>query len=282
MRRSGSHFCMHRTLGSVRIAGDQCYGAHINSIGMGKFKTRRTTDVAKTLARRKLNYFYLDERKHRPRWSDEPRCEQLRDSLYSWLSGNGSLPELQFLAINIEDTPIDVVIDQVRWLFSPIPYFAEAVKSFPVFVTLRAIRSIALSRKEWVDKNPKNIMAHGFKKLPLGVWEDHYRCVRQGSSDSNHPVIGLHYKRGVETGGQSLLDSFQPNVPLDCAKVIPSWIRGYVMADGKGSSFVGGGINKEKAVIQSIDERARRLDEFDYLFDRSELAKEHAERFGEA
>lgn len=282
MRRSGSHFCMHRTLGSVRI-NEGSFGAHVNSVGMKPFKkSRKPIDIARHLSEKKVNYFYLATEKTRPVYGEDAEAESLRESLYEWLSGSGKSPDLQFVAINIEDTPIDTTIDIVRWLFSPIPYFSAAVKDFPVFVTLRAIRSIALSRQKWLERNTKNARKAGFKNLNVDVWENHYQHTIEGKGKDGHPVVALNYKQGIETEGQDLLDVFRPNVSLDCFDQVPSWIRGYVMPDANGSSFVGSGIDKEKVVLKSIEDRASRLQEFEYLFKRSKLAKEHAERFGEA
>ena len=254
MRRSGSHFAMHRALSSVRISGPNAFGAHINSFSLRRLDLKKPFDVAKVLARRKLNYFYIDAQHNRPRWSGDPGAESMRDSLYAWLSVEGkSKPDerqLDFLAINIEDMPLDIVVDSVRRILSPNPYFATTVTSFPIFVTLRSLRSIALSRTHLLEKRTSDVMASGFRNLPVKVWEDHYLASTKGVTNAGHPVVPLHYKQGVETQGQSFVDAFTSNVELPCRSFVPEWVQGYVMPDATGSSFVGSGINKEQQVVR--------------------------------
>lgn len=286
MRRSGSHFAMHRTLSCVRISGPQSFGAHINSIGARKLDPGPNQNGADLIANRKLNYFYTDEKLSKPRWSDDEKAKAMRRSLYSWLNVEGkqcpSNMNLDFLAINIEDIEIDNAIQLVKRAFAHNPLFASTIDSFPVFVPVRALRSIALSRKRLLEKRTSNVMADGFRQLKVNVWEDHYRSAINGQTSSGHPVVPLHYKEGTMTHGQSFVDAFVSNVDLPCLDTVPEWIRGSVMPDATGSSFVGCGKDKESKVIQSIEDRSHRLDEFKYLFERSKLAKQHAERFGEA
>jgi hypothetical protein len=290
MRRSGSHFCMHRALITIKMRNAIEFGSHVNSLGWGKMRTKSAAmNPAKVIAFRKQNHFYTDEMRASPRTgSDSPHYMQ---ASYAWMLGrhgffddNPSGLRLRFLAINIEDETIDEVARKARGLLSAMPPFRETASELPIFVTLRSLRSIALSRKKWVEQNgDKNIMASGFKKLDTDVWADHYRSVINGQTKSGVKVVGLHYGSGVRTHGASIADAFfaAAGQHIDRIGPIPDWVKESVLSDGHGSSFVGSGASKAAEVRRSLDERASRLDEFSDLFEQCPEAKEHAERFGE-
>jgi hypothetical protein len=289
MRRSGSHFLMHRSLASISLVGPMEFGAHINSIGCGKLRTQAgIADPAKVMAYRKQNHFYTDEPRPSPRTGNE---SVYVDATYAWMSGversfdlNPSDLRMKFLAINIEDETIDFVAEKARSILSAMPPFFETYDSLPVFVTLRSLRSIALSRKKWLEtKGEKNIMAEGFRKLDTEVWADHYQSSIAGKSKGGVSVVGLHYREGVESKGASVLRDFRAATTgqIKTHEAVPNWITGSVLSDGHGSSFVGSGINKASAVEKSLEDRAPMLDQFSHLFDQCPSAKEHAERFGE-
>ena len=290
MRRSGSHFCMHRSLITIKMRNALEFGSHINALGWGKMRSRKAAiDPGRVISFRKQNHFYTDEMRAAPRTgSDSPHYMQ---ASYAWMTGrnrefdhNPSDLRMRFLAINIEDETIDSVATKARSLLSRMPPFVDTASSLPIFVTLRSLRSIALSRKKWIEQNgQKNIMASGFRKLDTDVWADHYRAVVAGQTESGVKVVGLHYGSGVRTAGDSIADAFfsAAGQHIDCITPIPSWVKESVLSDGHGSSFVGSGANKGAIVRKSLEDRASRLDEFSDLFIRCPEAKEHAERFGE-
>jgi hypothetical protein len=290
MRRSGSHFCMHRSLVTISMRNAIEFGAHVNSLGWGKMRSRAALlDPAKVISFRKQNHFYTDEMRASPRTgSDSPHYMQ---ASYAWMTGrsgefdhNPSGLRMRFLALNIEDETVDNVAAKARGLLSAMPPFVETASSLPIFVTLRSLRSIALSRKKWLENNGEaNIMASGFRKLETDVWADHYRSVVNGQTDSGVKVVGLHYGSGVQTAGASIADAFFAAAGQQIERIgpIPDWAKESVLSDGHGSSFVGSGAKKGSSVRKSLEDRASRLEEFSDLFDRCPEAKEHAERFGE-
>lgn len=290
MRRSGSHFCMHRSLVTIQMGNAREFGSHINSLGWGKMRTRAAAiDPARVISYRKQNHFYTDEMRSSPRsGSDSPHYMQ---ASHAWMTGrdgqfdyNPSGLRMRFLAINIEDETVENVAVKARSLLSKMPPFADTASSLPIFVTLRSLRSIALSRKKWLESNgEKNIMASGFRKLEVDVWADHYRSAVNGHTDSGTKVVGLHYGLGVQTAGASIADAFFAAAGQEIERIgpIPSWVKESVLSDGHGSSFVGSGANKGSSVRKSLEDRAPLLDEFDYLLEQCPEAKEHAERFGE-
>lgn len=290
MRRSGSHFCMHRALVTIKMRSAIAFGSHINSLGWGKMRTKAAlTDAAKVMAYRKQNHFYTDEMRAAPRnGSDSPHY---MEACYAWMRGeqrsfdlNPSGLRMKFLAINIEDETVDSVAEKARGILSAMSEFAQTASSLPVFVTLRSLRSIALSRKRWLEQNGEtNIMASGFRKLDTDVWADHYRSVVAGQTKSGVKVVGLHYGEGVKTNGDAIADAFRQAASCCIENIgpIPDWARESVLSDGHGSSFVGSGAKKAPEVRKSIEDRASRLEEFAGLFDSCPEAREHAERYGE-
>lgn len=289
MRRSGSHFCMHRSLASIVISDPVEFGIHVNSIGSMKLlPKKKAIDQAANLVSRKQNHYYTAERRPAPRTGDEPIYAE---AAYACLSGHGNVKSMnpsglrmKFLAINIEDETVDMVAEKARGVLSGLSPFVKTADVLPIFVTLRSLRSIALSRRQWLErKGENNIMASGFRKLDIDVWQDHYHSVVNGETRNGVQVVGLHYGRGVESNGQAILDAFRPPVSqmLDVMESPPSWVAESVLSDGSGSSFVGSGVSKGAAVRASLKDRAHLLSEFDYLFDECPEAREHAERFGE-
>ena len=289
MRRSGSHFCMHRSLASIVIGDPVEFGLHVNSIGSMKLlPKKKAIDQAQNLVSRKQNHYYTAERRAAPRTGDEPIYAE---AAYACLSGHENIPALnpsglkmKFLAINIEDETVEKVAEKAHGVLSGLSPFVKTATVLPIFVTLRSLRSIALSRRQWLErKGENNIMASGFRKLDVDVWRDHYECVKNGKTKGGVQVVGLHYGRGVETGGQAILDAFRPPVSqmLEVMESPPPWISESVLSDGSGSSFVGSGASKGSAVRESLKERAPMLTEFDYLLEDCPEAREHAERYGE-
>jgi hypothetical protein len=120
-------------------------------------------------------------------------------------------------------------------------------------------------------------MASGFRKLDVEVWADHYR------SSVNGDVVPMHYAEGVKSHGESIVREFRAWASefVSIRDRVPAWIADSVLSDGHGSSFVGSGASRGPEVERSLESRASRLSEFDYLFDNCPEAKEHAERFGE-
>jgi hypothetical protein len=289
MRRSGSHFCMHRSLASVVISDPVEFGLHVNSIGSMKLlPKKKAIDQAANLTSRKQNHYYTAERRAAPRTGDEPIYAE---ASYACLSGHESVRamnpsgfRMKFLAINIEDETVDMVAEKARGVLAGLSPFVKTASALPIFVTLRSLRSIALSRRRWLErKGENNIMASGFRKLDVDVWRDHYESVQNGRTKSGVPVVGLHYGRGVETAGQAIVDAFKPAVGsmLDIMDAPPPWIAESVLSDGSGSSFVGSGASKGASVRESLKDRAPLLAEFDYLFEDCPEAMEHAEEYGE-
>lgn len=294
MRRSGSHFLMHRTLASVEQRSPMRFGAHINSIGWGKFNRKGQVDNVAIICHRKQNHYYTNEAIASPRSGGDQIGVQCQMALEATLRGkptsfsqNPSGMRLTFLAINIEDTPCDEVYDKAAAMLAGIVCVRESLKNAPVFVVVRALRSIALSRKKWVEKNgEKNIMASGFKKLDTEVWEDHYASARDGRTKSGRRAIPLHYGEAVMTHGESARSAFAAasdefEFGLSLFRSVPDWVLGSVLSDGGGSSFAGSGREKSATVERSLIERAPRLEEFSSILESSRLASEHAEIYGE-
>jgi hypothetical protein len=294
MRRSGSHFLMHRTLASVEQRSPMRFGAHVNSIGWGKFKRKGPVDSIATVCRRKQNHYYTNEAIAAPRSGGDPIGFQCQMALEATLRGqpasfsqNPSGMKPTFVAINIEDTPCDEVYDKAAAMLAGIVCVRESLKDATVFVVVRALRSIALSRKKWVEKNgEKNIMASGFKKLDADVWEDHYTAARDGRTKAGRRAVPLHYGEAVATHGESARAAFasaneQFGLGLSMFRSVPDWVLGSVLSDGGGSSFAGSGREKAATVERSLADRAPRLQEFSSLFESSRLAAEHAEIHGE-
>lgn len=281
---------MHRSLVTVKMRSAIEFGAHINSLGWGKMRTKAASlDAAKVMSFRKQNHFYTAEKRAAPRnGSDSPHY---MDACYAWMRGkqrsfdmNPSGLRMKFLAINIEDETVDSVAEKARGILSAMPEFAETASALPVFVTLRSLRSIALSRKKWLEQNGEtNIMASGFRKLDTDVWADHYRSVAAGQTKSGVKVVGLHYGEGVKTNGDAIAEAFGGAASgiIENIGPIPDWAKDSVLSDGHGSSFVGSGAKKAREVRKSIEDRAARLEEFAELLDSCPEAREHAERYGE-
>lgn len=288
MRRSGSHFCMHRALASVKFEEQSHFGIHVNSIGSNKlFPRKKAIDVARNLISRKQNHYYNSEQRAYPYDGDHPFYPE---AAYACLSGNAQTRwlnpsglEMKFLAINIEDENVDSVYEKAGKVLLSMKPFVQTFGQLPVFVTLRSLRSIALSREKWLEKHPRNIMASGFARLNIDVWKDHYESVKNGKTKKGTPVIGLHYASGVETSGQSIVEAFRSstNGVLNVRKDCPAWIKGSVLSDGGGSSFVGAGVNRFDAVRNSLIERKPLLEKYSYLFEKCPEAFEHEERYGE-
>lgn len=278
---------MHRAMSSIVLKANLDFGFHINSLGWNKATTKAAKkDMAKVLCQRKQNHFYTKEHRPQPRnGSDSPF---FMDASYANMIGkqrdftlNPSGLMASFVAINIEDETVDAVAQKARRILSP--YF-RGVENLPVFVPLRSLRSIALSRKKWIEKKgDSHIMASGFRSTNIDVWKDHYRCVENRQSGDGTRVVGLHYGEAVKTSGQSVVDTFSASTEgfIDTLKRQPKWIRGSVLSDGHGSSFVGSGNNKAGEVQKSLEDRVARLEEFAHLFEQCPEAAEHAERYGE-
>ena len=291
MRRSGSHFLMHRALASIQQRSPSRFGAHINSIGWGKFNRKRPVNNIAIVCDRKQNHYYTNEAIPSPRSGSDPIGATCESALRATLLGepnsfemNPSGLELSFLAINIEDTPCDEVHSKAAAMLGGIACLRDAIEQAPVFVAVRAIRSIALSRKQWVEKHgDRNIMASGFKKLDVRVWEDHYAAGRNGKTQGGRTAIPLHYGEAVASHGESARLALENSgLVLPLFNGVPEWVRGAVLSDGGGSSFAGSGRDRAGAVEQSLNDRAPRLAEFAPLIASSgSLAAEHAELYGE-
>lgn len=292
MRRSGSHFCMHRSLASVNQGSIRTFGAHINSIGWGKFNRKSPIDNVKILCERKQNHYYTYEQVASPRTGSDAVGHQCQKALATIIRGsrerleNPSGLSASFVAINIEDTPCDLVRDQAAAMFAG-TILEEQASLAPVFVVLRSLRSIAVSRAKWLEKNgEKNIMAGGFRKLDIGVWEDHFAAAETGKTASGFPAIALHYKQAVETQGESAREAIASagarfGIPLSFSPAVPSWVRDSVLSDGQGSSFVGSGKTKGREVIRSLRSRSHLLEEAGWIFQKSKAAERHAIQYGE-
>lgn len=291
MRRSGSHFLMHRALASIQQNSPRRFGAHINSIGWGKFNRKRPVNNIAIVCDRKQNHYYTNEAIPSPRSGSDPIGATCESALRATLLGepdsfkmNPSGLELTFLAINIEDTPCDEVHSKAAAMLGGVACLKDSIEQAPVFVAVRAIRSIALSRKQWVEKHgDRNIMAAGFKKLDIGVWEDHYTAARDGKTKSGRTAIPLHYGEAVASHGESARRAIETSgLFLPLFGSVPDWVRGAVLSDGGGSSFAGSGRDRADAVERSLTDRAPRLAEFAPLIRSSgSLAAEHAALYGE-
>ena len=278
---------MHRALSCVKFMSNLHFGLHVNSLGWKKATTKTAkADMAKMFCYRKQNHFYSREQRPQPRnGSDSPF---FMDASYACLTGrnndialNPSRLVASFIAINIEDEPVESVAAKAKKLLGP---YVGSVDRLPVFVPLRALRSIALSRKRWIErKGEKSIMASGFRSTNAEVWADHYRCVKNGRTASGVEVVGLHYSKAVQTAGQSVVDAFSSSTSglLETMSKQPQWVKHSVLSDGHGSSFVGSGNSKGPEIRKSLAERAGRLSEFSEMFNDCPEAAEHAERFGE-
>jgi hypothetical protein len=283
---------MHRSLASVRQGSVHIFGAHINSIGWGKFNRSKPTDNARILCDRKQNHYYTHEKVHTPRTGSDAIGQQCQRALLALLRGKQNSVEnlsglsASFVAINIEDTPCDLVVDRAKAILKGTSLEAS-LDHAPLFVVLRAIRSIAVSRAKWLEKNgEKNIMASGFKKLDIGVWEDHFRSAESGQTSRGTPAIPLHFKEGVETAGESLRQKLNDandrfDMGLSLFGSVPPWVRGSVLSDGQGSSFVGSGKSKAPEVLRSLRSREDRLADAAWIFEKSKEAARHAETYGE-
>lgn len=284
MRRSGSHFCMHRVLSSIVIDGPRDFGIHINSFGVGLLNRRSSAvDIPKVVAYRKQNHFYTDEARPSPRTGQSDPVYM--DAAYAWMTGqqdafklNPSGLRMAFIAINFEDANVASVREIASRIINAMPKLSASMADCPVFVSLRALRSVALSRKKWIERyGLRNIMSSRFKQTDEAVWLDHYRSVSSGSA------VGLHYADCVRTKGKSAVSAFA-EFASRAVRVRPSpppWVDGSVLSDGYGSSFVGSGATKGDAVEASLRSRACRLAEFECLLERHPEARQHAERFGE-
>lgn len=287
MRRSGSHFCMHRALSSIKLESNSHFGIHINSIGPAKLSSKKANeDLAKVLCYRKQNYFYTREHRAKPR--DGGDSPFLVEAAYANMTGmakctnsNPSGLLLSFIAINIEDETVDAT---ARMAENALSAFCEDVRSLPVFIPLRALRSIALSRKKWIEtKGARNIMAGGFKSTSIPVWRDHYKSATNGFTSGGRATKVIHYGEAVKTSGQSAVDDFREGCSgkVDVLEKQLRCVKDTVLRDGSGSSFVGAGVKKASEVAASISDRAARLEEFAWMLESCEEAKEHAKTHGE-
>lgn len=292
MRRSGSHFCMHRALASVKQGSVRTFGAHINSIGWGKFNRKTPIDNVKILCERKQNHYYTYEQVAAPRTGSDAVGHQCQKALRAILRGcrdqleNPSGLSASFVAVNIEDTPCDLVREQARSMLAGTVLEAAATNA-PVFVVLRSLRSIAVSRKKWLEKNgDRNIMAGGFRRLDIGVWEDHFSAAEKGKTAGGAPAIALHYKQAVETHGESARNAIisaneRFGLGLAFFPSVPPWVRESVLSDGQGSSFVGSGKTRGAEVVRSLNDRGHLLEEAAWVFEKSKEASRHASQYGE-
>jgi len=273
MRRSGSHFAIMRTLGSIKLEGWE-YGLHLNSIAVSKLASNEK------LCQRKQNYAYTSEQRI-PRTHQDKHVEEFNNATQMYLDGkpDETRMELKFIAINVEDISVDESFYHAQQLASRL----EGFEVLPVcFVILRALRSVALSRKAYTVRQPKSLMRPLFEELKVDIWDDHCEACETGKTKRGATSIPLHYRHGSETGGQSFLDMFRSHINLPTYRIIPEWLSNYVPVDAKGSSFCGSGHNKEIAVRESLRARKPSLKQFEYLFDESRFAKEHANKHGEA
>lgn len=273
MRRSGSHFAMMRTLGSIKLEELE-YGLHFNSIGISKLRSNFS------MCNRGQNYCYTSE-KRVPRTQGDKYLRELNEATNYYMDGKPEKTKykLKFLAINIEDISVDEMMYHSRQVASRLEGF-EVIPS--CFVILRALRSVALSREAYVVRRPKSFMKHLFEELKIEVWDDHCYACENGESVQGIKAVPLHYWRGSETGGQSFLEKFRPNACIETYKTVPSWLSEYVPMDAAGSSLCGGGHGKESEVRASVRARKPSLKKFEHLFEKSLFAREHALKHGEA